>query len=167
MYIQTDKSSIVDEAITYIQTLEQTLKALQKQRLHKLRKPPKVVDLDSPLKIASAPTRSSRNSSIASNTPPLSTAPTSEAAGFRTWFFPNVVMNLCDKDAQICVCSSRKPGLLTTICYILERHKVEVVSANVCSDHQRSMFMLHVHVSLSKHTCAFSNCLLLLEVFGV
>lgn len=66
---------------------------------------------------------------------------------FQTWFSPNVVVNMCGDDAQISVCSPRKPGLLTTIFYILEKHNLDVVSAHVSSDRYRSMYMIHAHVS--------------------
>lgn len=74
-------------------------------------------------------------------------APISPAC-FQTWFSPNVVINMCGDDAQVSVCSPRKPGVLTTIMYILEKHQLEVVSAHISSDQYRSMYMIHVHVSI-------------------
>ncbi|WRX30502.1 hypothetical protein QQP08_022989 [Theobroma cacao] len=71
-------------------------------------------------------------------------APISPAC-FQTWFSPNVVINMCGDDAQVSVCSPRKPGVLTTIMYILEKHQLEVVSAHISSDQYRSMYMIHVH----------------------
>ena len=69
-------------------------------------------------------------------------------ACFQTWFSPNVVINMCGDDAQISVCSPRKPGILATILYILEKYQLEVVSAHISSDQYRSMYMIHVHVSI-------------------
>ncbi|KAF2324356.1 hypothetical protein GH714_012775 [Hevea brasiliensis] len=59
--------------------------------------------------------------------------------------FPNVVMNMCGDNAQISVCSVKRPGLLTSIFYILEKHKLDVVSAHISSDQFRSIYMIHVH----------------------
>lgn len=66
---------------------------------------------------------------------------------FQTWTSSNVVLNICGNDAQISVCSPKKPGLLTSICYVMEKHKIEVVSAQISSDYDRTMYMIQAHVS--------------------
>ncbi|KAI3883822.1 hypothetical protein MKX03_018768 [Papaver bracteatum] len=66
---------------------------------------------------------------------------------FHTWSSPNVALSVNGDDAQISVCAPRKPGILTTCCYVLEKHKLEVVTTHVSSDCYRSMFMIHAHVS--------------------
>lgn len=83
-----------------------------------------------------------------SPTPTFPAAKISTPACFQTWFSPNVVINMSGDDAQISVCSPRKPGILATILYILEKHQLEVVSAHISSDQHRSMYMLNVHVSI-------------------
>ncbi|KAI3912585.1 hypothetical protein MKW92_039077 [Papaver armeniacum] len=92
LHAKADKSTIVDEAVNYIKTLQHSLQK-QKQRLE------------------------------------------------------NKVLSVNGDDAQISVCAPRKPGLLTTCCYVLEKHKLEVVTTHVSSDCYRSMFMIHAHVS--------------------
>ncbi|KAK4599379.1 hypothetical protein RGQ29_009440 [Quercus rubra] len=104
---KVDKSTIVNEAVNYIKTLEHTLETLQKQRIEKL-----------------------QNGMLVE---------------YETWSSPNVVLNLCGDDAQISVCSPRKPGLLATIFKILEKHKLNVVSAHISSDNCRSLYMIHAH----------------------
>ncbi|KAK1578781.1 hypothetical protein Q3G72_033107 [Acer saccharum] len=64
---------------------------------------------------------------------------------FQTWLLLNVVVNVCGDDAQISVCSPRKPGLLSTIFYILEKYNLDVVSAHVTSDSYRRMYMIQAH----------------------
>uniref|UniRef100_A0A6N2LZ22 RING-type E3 ubiquitin transferase n=1 Tax=Salix viminalis TaxID=40686 RepID=A0A6N2LZ22_SALVM len=66
---------------------------------------------------------------------------------FQTWTSSNVVLNICGDEAQISVCSPKKPGLFATICYVLEKHNVEVLSAHVSSDSNRSMHMIQAHAS--------------------
>ncbi|KAL0384225.1 UNVERIFIED_CONTAM: hypothetical protein Sradi_2816800 [Sesamum radiatum] len=62
---------------------------------------------------------------------------------FKTWTSPNVILNVCGRDAHINVCSMKKPGLLTAVCFVMEKHKLELVSAHVSSDRNRSMYMIH------------------------
>ncbi|XP_030950250.1 transcription factor bHLH95-like isoform X2 [Quercus lobata] len=104
---KVDRSTIVNEAVNYIKTLEHTLQTLQKQRIEKLQ--------------------------------------SGMIVEYETWSSPNVVLNLCGDDAQISVCSPRKPGLLATIFKILEKHKLNVVSAHISSDNCRSLYMIHAH----------------------
>ncbi|MCL7036972.1 hypothetical protein MKW94_003052 [Papaver nudicaule] len=182
---KADKSTIVDEAVNYIKTLQHSLQKLQKQRLEMLRggvgggptlTAPTVIDYEpssSSLIVAStSPTLASReafladqaarpssssSSMINENMTYSSSAPNNSLSvvpcinsipsTFQTWSSPNVVLSVNGDDAQISVCAPRKPGLLTTCCYVLEKHKLEVVTAHVSSDYYRSMFMIHAHVS--------------------
>lgn len=82
---------------------------------------------------------------------------------FQTWFSPNVVVSMCGNDAHISVCSSKKPGLLTTIFYILEKHKLDVLSAHISSTQQRSIYMIHAHVSLYTSSLPFHFLMLGIE----
>nr|WIE96144.1 basic helix-loop-helix transcription factor [Loropetalum chinense var. rubrum] len=153
---KADKSTIVDEAVKYIKALQQTLQTLQRQRLEMLQNGSINIDHETYIITSQDPSTdqpreaflgqdqgSSKNLSKPTNLLPLSFSP----ACFQTWFSPNVVMSVCGEDAQISVCSLRKPGLLATIFYILEKHKLDVVSAHISSDHHRSIFMIHAHAS--------------------
>lgn len=157
--MQADKSTIVDEAVKYIKTLQQTFQTLQKQKLEKLQGTT-IVDYE-PSSVITSQTDAlesreaflavqgpSKNFPSASNNIPYPLSVPLSPACFQTWFSPNVVMNMCGDDAQIGVCSVRKPGLLTTIFYILEKHNLDVVSAHVSSDEYHSIYMIHVHVSI-------------------
>ncbi|GLT93517.1 hypothetical protein SLE2022_113070 [Rubroshorea leprosula] len=157
---KADKSSIVDEAVKYIKTLQHTLQTLENQKMERLSSGT-IVDYEaSILTTTSQPSVlaesreafladqvASKNYSMVDSMPrttfPLFRSP----ACFQTWFSPNVVINTCGHEAQISVCSPRKRGLLTTIVYILEKHNLEVVTAHVSSDHYRSMYMIHVQAA--------------------
>ncbi|GAV61293.1 HLH domain-containing protein [Cephalotus follicularis] len=152
---KADKSTIVDEAINYIKTLQQTLQTLQKQKLEKLRctimgdyEPSTITTQSQALESREVfvADQGSNTFSMATNMyPNLFPVPLSPPSCFQTWFSPNVVINTCGDDAQISVCSTRRAGLLTTIFYILEKHNLDVVSAHVSSDHYRCMYMIHAH----------------------
>uniref|UniRef100_A0A3Q7ESB7 Plant bHLH transcription factor ACT-like domain-containing protein n=1 Tax=Solanum lycopersicum TaxID=4081 RepID=A0A3Q7ESB7_SOLLC len=70
---------------------------------------------------------------------------------------PNVVLNLAGEDAHINVCFPKKPGLFTTICYILEKHKIDIVSVRISSDQFRSMFMIQAHAKDESGVAQFSE----------
>lgn len=156
--VQADKSTIVDEAVKYIKTLQQTLQMLQKQRLEKLQSAT-AVDYEQSIitssKVTALGSRESyladqgqppKNLSMPTTTPHSFQVPNSPAC-FQTWFSPNVMVNTCGDDAQISLCSPRKTGLLATILCILEKHDLDLVSANISSDNYRSLYMIHAHVS--------------------
>ncbi|RVW61161.1 Transcription factor bHLH95 [Vitis vinifera] len=156
-YQEADKSTIVDEAVNYIKTLQHTLQKLQKQKLERLQGAttvnyePSIItsqklafdsreaflaDQGSSSNLAITPSNSSNSLSVAR-----------VPAVFQSWTSPNVTLNVCGNEAQISVCSPKKPGLLTTICYVLEKHKLEVISAHVSSDYNRSMYMIQTNAN--------------------
>ncbi|CAI0424650.1 unnamed protein product [Linum tenue] len=147
---KADKSTIVDEAISYIKTLHQTLQALEKQKLEKLQG---LLNLDSEPSAVSVITTSqaTREAFMASQgpskpfPPPSMITTSTPPSGFQTWFSPNVVLNMWGEDAQICICSAKKQGLLATILHILEKHGLDVVSAHISSGHHRCTYMIHAH----------------------
>ncbi|KAK6946099.1 Myc-type, basic helix-loop-helix (bHLH) domain [Dillenia turbinata] len=160
---KADKSTIVDEAVNYIKTLQHTLQKLQKQKLERLQGittinyEPSVItampklgfesreaflaDQVSSTNMAITPTNTNSNNSF-------STPPTFPIL-FQTWTSSNVILNVCGDEAQISICSPKRPGLLSAICCVLEKHKIEVVSAHISSDYNRCMYMIQAHVSLS------------------
>ncbi|KAJ6971676.1 hypothetical protein D5086_025464 [Populus alba] len=151
---KADKSSIVDEAVKYIKTLQQTLQTLQKQKVEKFQGA--IIDYEPSVITSLTDTVGSREASFAALGPSKNFPSTSKMsqnsfsvslspACFQTWFSPNVVMNMCGDDAQFSLCSTRKPGLLATVLYILEKHNLDVVSAHISSDQYRSIYMIHAH----------------------
>ncbi|CAN1294854.1 Transcription factor bHLH95 [Linum perenne] len=136
LFIKADKSSIVDEAITYIKTLQQTLQTLEKQKLKKLQGL-SLLDSEHSAVSASASVEPTREAFLAAQGPSkLSTlttmmntssiSPVLPACVFQTWFSSNVVLNMCGDDAHICVCSRKKKGPLTTILQQLRKRLVKL-----------------------------------------
>ncbi|KAH9695473.1 transcription factor bHLH95 [Citrus sinensis] len=159
---KADKSSIVDEAVSYIKTLQQTLRKLQKQKLERLQgvasfgfEASAAITPQNKLAIVahdhqqgSSSNLLGANSTDATNNSSnlLSVSPTYPVI-FQTWTSSNVVLNICGDEAHISICSPKKPGMFSTICYVLEKHKIEVISAQVSSDLTRRMYMIQVHVN--------------------
>ncbi|BBG95220.1 basic helix-loop-helix DNA-binding superfamily protein, partial [Prunus dulcis] len=145
--LQTQNTStIVDESVRYIKSLEKTLQTKQKQKLDKLQSTSALIASNTELagetrEAFLAEQQHPSKNLMVTNAFPASLSP----ACFKTWFSPTVVVNICGPDAQFSVCSPRKPGLLTTILYILEKHELDVVSAHISSDQYRCMYMIHAH----------------------
>ncbi|OMO74096.1 hypothetical protein CCACVL1_16976 [Corchorus capsularis] len=172
---KADKSTIVDEAVNHIKTLQQTLQKLQKQKLERLQlqsgisfgynnEPPSMSNLTTTKKQAFESSReafladqvssndqqlnvSASNNTFSSSISSVSNDHQLFPVSFQTWTSSNVVLNLCgNNQAQISVCSAKKPGLFTSICYILEKHKIGVISAHVSSSNSnQTMFMIQAH----------------------
>ncbi|CAA7396925.1 unnamed protein product [Spirodela intermedia] len=163
---KADKSTIVDEAIKTIKTLEATLKRLQKQKMERIRG----VILDSPIPVTAhqwqATGESSREAFMADQGKSWPSAASSELRFpqcFQTWSSPNVVVSVTGADAHINICAVTKPGLIAAIVYALEKHNLEVLSAHVSCDYFRSMFMIHAQANGAPDT--FPEALPLEEIF--
>lgn len=172
--LQADKSTIVDEAVNYIKTLQHTLQKLQKQKMERLHGVATMnYDLPSlvtPPKLAMDTREAFVADQISSNTNSMPITSTNSSISspqfppiFQSWNSKNLILNVCGLDAQFCVCSPKKPGLLTGICFVLEKYKLEVVSAQVSSDNCKSMYMIHTHVSL--YICCFYLDILISYIF--
>ena len=158
-FFQADKSTIVDEAVNYIRSLQQTLQRLQKQKLEMIRGLTTInydPSMITPHRLAMDSREAfladqGSSSQLSSNPNPLGVArfPTS----FRTWATPNMVLNVCGDKAHINICCPKKLGLFSAICYFLEKHKLEVVSAHVSSDNYRSLYMIQAQVSNLPSVC--------------
>ncbi|KAM0028571.1 putative transcription factor bHLH family [Helianthus debilis subsp. tardiflorus] len=156
---QTPKAkllTIVDDAVSYITYLQQILQKLETQKLERFSSPsintgvtslvhPHKQIAESFLANGSSSTGPSHNTScpnFGQFSFPLRSKP-----GFQTWASSNVVLNVCGPDAHINICCSKKPGLLTAICTVLEKCKLDIISADISSDESKSMFMIHARVN--------------------
>lgn len=145
---KTDKSTIVDEAIGYIKSLQKSLQVLQNQRLEKTQ---------------SAATKEFRSFELQDSMEPVvdswrrasHSISTSIDHTLQTWSSPNVVLSVCGEDAQIGICSARRPGQLATIFYTLEKHNVHVLTAHISGDTYRCMYMIHAHAAAEAAIEAF------------
>ncbi|THG17150.1 hypothetical protein TEA_008633 [Camellia sinensis var. sinensis] len=157
---KADKSTIVDEAVTHIKSLQQTLQKLQRQKLERLHGltpmnfdgqssiiTPQKLSMDSRQAFMADEVSSNNTNSNSSNA--LSVSLSRFPPLFQTWTSPNVILNVCGDHAQISVCSIKKAGLFTVICYVLEKHKLDVVSAHVSSDQNWTMYMIQAHARIA------------------
>ncbi|KAL3621146.1 hypothetical protein CASFOL_036058 [Castilleja foliolosa] len=145
---KADKSTIVDEAVSYIKKMEQTLKTLEKKKLERLHGKASIIPSMEAFRAeqgsASDPNpyflgSSSNNNNI--NNYELT------PAIFKTWTSPNVILNVCGRDAQISICSMKKPGLLTKIVFVIDKYSLDVLSAHISSDRYRCMLMIHAQAN--------------------
>ncbi|KAI0494453.1 hypothetical protein KFK09_024591 [Dendrobium nobile] len=167
---KVDKSTIVDKAVSYIKALEQTLQNLQKQKLRQLMldlSPTSTATLES--KVDLMADDQGKNSSSGNATAPMFSSPTVAVLPrlpicFQTWISPNVVLNVASEEAFISICCVKKAGFLSAILFLLDKYKVEVVSAHFSSDnYSRSMCMMHARVAgVSDH---FPETLMIEETY--
>ncbi|KZV45988.1 hypothetical protein F511_10678 [Dorcoceras hygrometricum] len=125
---KADKSTIVDEAVNYIKKMQETLETLERQ------------------KVEQKPVVRSREAFLADQ-PSAKMAGPSGPPFFKTWTSPNVTLNICGGDAHISLCGSRKPALLSAICYVMDKYRLEVVSAQLSADANRCIYTFHTRVT--------------------
>ncbi|KAE9607875.1 putative transcription factor bHLH family [Lupinus albus] len=146
--MSANKSSIIDETISYIESLKQTLEKLEKEKKERLQSlftyevHPSIIN--SSQWYPNDSTIANGNSNTSSSTIPSS--PTKLVA-FETWSSPNLVLNICGNEAQFCIFATRKPNILTNIALVLEKHKIDVISASILSNGHGNQYTILAHVS--------------------
>ncbi|KAJ8639624.1 hypothetical protein MRB53_016318 [Persea americana] len=152
---QADKSTIVDEAVNYIKTLQNILQKLQKQRLKWMQRS-STINYDASMVVPPTTMSKSKEAYFVDQASASNWATMSLHDGLlipcklqclQTWSSPNVVLSVSGDDAQISICIARKPGLLPIVFYILEKYKIDVITATISSDHFKSMLMIHTRAS--------------------
>ncbi|KAD4179245.1 hypothetical protein E3N88_27836 [Mikania micrantha] len=157
---KADKTAVVNEAIRYIKTLQLTIQRLETKKLERLYgsstetitasliQPQRLLinTRESFIADQGSPTGNINGKASPSRSTSLS-FPLCSPKVFQTWVSSNVTLNVCGLDALISVCSSCKHGLLTAICFMLEKHKLEIVSAQISSNESKSLFMIHVQAN--------------------
>ncbi|KAK4739994.1 hypothetical protein R3W88_003691 [Solanum pinnatisectum] len=156
---KADKSTIVYEAVNHILKLQNTFKKLESQKLE--RQEEYSIRLLGSQKVGNSWEKYVGDQGSTCNSTAIT--PTNHGAspliptGFMTWSSPNVILNVCGEDAHISVCCPKNPGLFTMICYVLEKHKIDIVSAQISSDQFRSMFMIQAHAKGGSGIAQFSK----------
>ncbi|CAI9304114.1 unnamed protein product [Lactuca saligna] len=158
---KADKSTIVDEAVNHIKTLQQTLQKLQRKKRERFHGLSTNTTINASIIQPQGLILNTRESFLADQVSPnnhfgmVSPAPSSTSFSFpirsptvfQTWTSSNVTLNVCGLDAHFSICSPRKRGLVTTICFVLEKHKLDIVSAHISSDQKKIFFMIHAHAN--------------------
>ncbi|BFI33916.1 hypothetical protein AXG93_1587s1140 [Marchantia polymorpha subsp. ruderalis] len=155
---KADKSTIVDEAINYIQTLEGTMKGLMKRKGEMSNASSTMMPTSLALLQASQHGMAETDS-VCKVSPTISfggeikpsgsgsSTPTSEAQ-FRTQLSKNVVLNMCGNDAFITICSPRgRLGLLCRVLFVIESHNLHVLNAHICTTNDTIMYMVHAQTT--------------------
>nr|GMD84288.1 transcription factor bHLH95-like [Ipomoea batatas] len=146
---KVDKCTILDEAVNHIKRLESTLSDLQRQKLEILEswKTRTILGLtDMGADECGTFASNDNGTMMMMKSIPHMTSSISSPDVFKTWTSPNMTLNVCGNDAHINICCSKKIGVLAAICSVLEKYKIDVISAHVSSDHNRSMYMIHARV---------------------
>ncbi|ONK77520.1 uncharacterized protein A4U43_C02F7430 [Asparagus officinalis] len=147
---KADKSTIVDEAVTYIKSLQQTLQNLQQQKLERMQ-----VQASSSSSLFPPVLRTPQSQAINNSRESfLATAPMSPTLmpmprlsnSFQAWSTDNAMLNVSGEHAHISISTVKKPGTLANIFYIMEKYKLEVLLCTVSSDYFRSMYMIHARM---------------------
>ncbi|PSS02702.1 Transcription factor bHLH95 like [Actinidia chinensis var. chinensis] len=153
---KADKSTIVDEAVNYIKNVQQSLQKLQRKKLERLHNVTTSINFDPSMIVPQKLSADTRETFVADQVSSNSNS-NSNSSGlvsrfpvmFQSWTSQNVVLNVCGDQAQISVCAPKKQGLFTAICYVMEKHKLDVVSAHVSSNQNRTMFMIQAHARMA------------------
>ncbi|XP_004229120.3 transcription factor bHLH95-like [Solanum lycopersicum] len=164
---KADQSTIVGEAVNHILELQNIFTKLKSQKLERLEE--YNIRLMSSQKVDNSWEKyvgdqvSTNNSTVITPTThgPSPLIPT----GFMTWSSPNVILNVCGEDAHISVCFPKNPKLFAIICYVLEKHKIDILSAQVSSDQFRSMFMIQAHAKGGSELALFSEVFTVEDMF--
>nr|XP_043626712.1 transcription factor bHLH95-like [Erigeron canadensis] len=153
IYTQAPKFRVIEETMSSIESLKQTLQSLEKQkvetRLGLFTKSSTVEPLIDQSSLISSPATNKEPPGLLSsmnNSNTISSAGTSALSNtFKTWTSSNVTLSMCGISAVISICSLKRHGLFTTICLILKNHNLDVVSAEIFSTHHaKTMYMIHV-----------------------
>ncbi|XP_061356256.1 transcription factor bHLH95 [Gastrolobium bilobum] len=167
---KADKSTIVDEAVSYIKNLEQTLEKLEKQKQERLQSvstfgcESSVMNsqwhpYDSRQAFITANQGPSNNvsSAMVTSNPSNSLSSPEQPIAFQTWTSPNVVLNICGDEAQFCIWAAKKPGLFTTIAFVLEKHNIDVISANILCNGNGNGYMILARAKRASHSFSGAN----------
>ncbi|KOM52058.1 hypothetical protein LR48_Vigan09g071700 [Vigna angularis] len=128
---KADKATVVNEAVDYIKVLQETLEKLERKKEERAQHVLKQIM-----------GRSSGAGSVSE-----------KQKGFdKTWAASNMVLNIRGNEAQFSICSVHKPGLMTNIASVLEKHNIELISATISANGNGSTCMIQVHVSLKLHS---------------
>ncbi|XP_021842426.2 transcription factor bHLH95 [Spinacia oleracea] len=156
---KADKSTIVDEAVNYIRTLESTLLRLQKQKLAETTTNPLLLLEPSVAASSRLAMFSSRETfmadqvySINNNSKKVHTNTTFSTTASRlpvaiqTWGSNNVVLSICGDDAIFAIYAPKRHALFITICCVFDKYQIETISAHISSDVDRTHFMIRARV---------------------
>ncbi|TKY59070.1 Transcription factor bHLH95 [Spatholobus suberectus] len=153
---KADKSTVVDEAVNYIKNLQQTLEKLEKQKQERLQYVSTFGCESSMFVTYQGSSNNFSNAMMGTSNELL--VPVQQPVAFdKTWASSNMVLNICGDEAQFTICAAHKPGLMTTIAFVLGKYKIEVVSAIISSIGNGNACMIQAHGKRASHQFLDAN----------
>ncbi|KAK7348744.1 hypothetical protein VNO80_23396 [Phaseolus coccineus] len=122
---KVDKASIVNEAVNYIKVLQETLEKLERKKQERAEDGLKQI--------------------MGTTSGAVSVSGKQKVAFHKTWAASNMVLNIHGNEAQFSICTVHKPGLMTNIASVLEKHNIELISATISANGNGSSCMIQVH----------------------
>ena len=119
----------MNEAVNYIKVLEETLEKLERKKQERAEGGLKQI--------------------MGTTSGAVSVSGKQKVAFDKTWAASNMVLNIQGNEAQFSICSVHKPGLMTNIASVLEKHNIELISATISANGNGSTCMIQVHVSFT------------------
>ncbi|KAG8064491.1 hypothetical protein GUJ93_ZPchr0004g40014 [Zizania palustris] len=160
---KADKISIVEGTIGYIRTLEDVIKNLERLKMERA-----CAQQGAAANFGEASTQAARRLATEADmgnglmNAPLQAAAEVTAApatALQTWAAPNITLTMAgDVDAFINMCLPRKKASLTTVLFVLERNRIDVVTSTISSDQQgKTLFNIHVRINEASSHCTTKN----------
>ncbi|KAL3032720.1 hypothetical protein AAZX31_02G097900 [Glycine max] len=151
---KADKSTVVDEAVAYIKNLEKTLEKLEKQKQERVQCVSTFGCEPSMFVTGQGSSNNNISNAIIGTT---SNALSFPVAFDKTWASSNLVLNIFGDEAQFSICTAHKPGLMTTIGFVLEKYKIEVITANISCIGYGNACMIQAHGKRVSHQFLDAN----------
>ncbi|KAK3144757.1 hypothetical protein QOZ80_4AG0317440 [Eleusine coracana subsp. coracana] len=155
---KADKATIVGEAADYIKTLESTIERLEKLKVERMRAQQlgagSSVAPAPPLLRHGAPASDSRELTLADMVNNWSAqqlaaldARGSVVPSIQTWSAPNITVSVIGNTAIIGMCAARHACVLTKALCVLEKYRIDVVTMNISSELNRTMFVILARIN--------------------
>ncbi|XP_071715016.1 transcription factor bHLH95-like [Rutidosis leptorrhynchoides] len=140
---------LVDEVLDYIKSLEQTVENLERKKLEMVQGAFNCANAN----FTPPPSVSIASQNLGTNSRYGNKCTTMDNLGTNSIVFKsltssssNVVVHVCDSEAHINICCLKKPGLMSSVCHILVKNNLDVVTANISSDDANTIIVIHVRV---------------------
>ncbi|CAO2046112.1 unnamed protein product [Urochloa humidicola] len=157
-----DKASLVGQTIHFIKALEQTKAQLEKRKLEQAvarqaaAAAAAQAAASSSLLVAPPPQTAQGMAALSTGCwggqqqqppPPPALVAAAGPVGFQTWSAPNVVLSVLMEKAVINLCVPRQRRMLTLVMSVLNKHRIDVLTAHVVAEGARSMITIYTSVN--------------------
>ncbi|KAL5214497.1 hypothetical protein ABZP36_003649 [Zizania latifolia] len=168
---KSDKITIVEGTISYIRTLEDVIKNLERLKMERACAQQCAAanggegSSQAPRRVAAPPVLAPEANTVnglmnaqRQAAAPAVTAAPAPAPALQTWAAPNITLTMAgDVDAFINMCLPRQKASFTTVLFVLERHHIDVVTSTISSDQDKTLFNIHVRINEASSHCITEN----------